>query len=32
MPVQSTAMTNADLADLTLQEDIEKLRRIGFIK
>ena len=32
MPVQSTALTNAELADLTLQEDLEKLRRIGFIK
>ena len=32
MSVQSTAMTNADLVDLTLQEDIEKLRRIGFLK
>ena len=32
MPVPSTALTNAELADLTLQEDIEKLRRIGFIK
>ena len=32
MPVQSTAITNAELADLTLQEDLEKLRHIGFIK
>ncbi len=32
MPVQSTALTNTELADLTLQEDVEKLRRIGFIK
>ncbi|MBC7609714.1 MAG: hypothetical protein H7228_09100 [Polaromonas sp.] len=32
MPVQSTALTNAELEDLTLQEDVEKLRRIGFIK
>ena len=37
MPVQSTALTNAavtnaELADLTLQEDLEKLRRIGFTK
>lgn len=30
--VHSTALTNAELADLTLQEDIEKLQRIGFIK
>ena len=29
MPFQSTSPSNADL---TLQEDIEKLRRIGFIK
>ena len=25
------AQTNAQLSDLTLQEDLEKLRRIGFI-
>lgn len=30
--VQSTALTNAELEDLTLQQDVEKLRRIGFIK
>lgn len=29
---QSTALSNAQLADLTLQQDIEKLQRIGFIK
>ena len=32
MPIQITALTNANLADLTLQEDVEKLRRIGFIQ
>lgn len=32
MPIQKTALTNAKLADLTLQEDVEKLRRIGFIE
>ena len=26
------AQTNAQLSDLTLQEDLEKLRRIGFIQ
>ncbi|MEO6017521.1 MAG: hypothetical protein ABIP46_09710 [Polaromonas sp.] len=28
----STALSNTELADLTLQEDMEKLQRIGFIK
>ena len=32
MPVQITVLTNAELEDMTLQEDVEKLRRIGFIK
>lgn len=31
-PVQGETLGNAQLADHTLQEDIEKLRRIGFIK
>ena len=30
--IQSTAQTNAQLAEITQQEDLEKLRRIGFIK
>ncbi|MEO6017083.1 MAG: hypothetical protein ABIP46_07495 [Polaromonas sp.] len=29
---QSQAPSNAALADLSLQEDLEKLQRIGFIK